>query len=299
MSESALALINALNPLQAMGFGIATGVFLGFLIAKSTKPAKKAKKEAPAPEHKLLKFYQLPASSSMKKYMVEYGMFEQAGEMKKVELRTQAEPDSRMMADPICTQLMALIAHVAQSKRHLEVGVYTGYNLLQQMLELKEISKANGDAEFLGYAMDNTVGYLFLTRHHFAEAGIMSGNVDLMIQPAVESFEEMLTGKNKFGETLDRGVMIGKLDTIFIDADKPNYSKYIDASIELLRPGGILFVDNVLWSGKVWEYKYEGKHTNDEKTIALHEVNQKIKSDPRIKHCILPFGDGLSVCVKL
>jgi len=94
--------------------------------------------------------------------------------------------------------------------------------------------------------------------------------------------------------------MKGQLDTIFIDADKHNYDKYYDYSIELLRPGGVLFVDNVLWSGKVWEYAYENKHQDDVKfTKPLHELNVKIAQDKRVKHCILPLGDGLQFIVKL
>ena len=116
----------------------------------------------------------------------------------------------------------------------------------------------------------------------------MSDKMKLMVQPGVKSMQEMLP------------TMKGKLDTIFIDADKANYSRYYDMAIELLRPGGVLFVDNVLWSGKVWEYAYENKHQDDEKfTKPLHELNVKVKNDDRVKACILPIGDGLQFIVKL
>ena len=157
------------------------------------------------------------------------------------------------------------------------------------MLELKEIAKRDGrEDDYIGFAMDVTVGPLFLTRHHFPEAGIMSDKLKIMCQPAVKSFEEMLP------------TMKGKIDTIFIDADKGNYSKYYEHSVELLRPGGVLFVDNVLWSGKVWEYAYENKHQDDiNYTKPLHELNVRIANDDRVKHCILPIGDGLNFVVKL
>lgn len=237
----------------------------------------------------MIKLYKLDSNSSMKKYLNEFGLFKQADELDKIKHRTMTLPDGGMLADPICTQLMALVSEVANSKNHLEVGIYTGYNLLQQMLELREIAKRDGrEDDYIGFGMDVTVGPLFLTRHHFPEAGIMSDKMKLMVQPACKSFEEMLP------------TMKGKLDTIFIDADKGNYSKYYDYSIELLRPGGVLFVDNVLWSGKVWEYAYENKHQDDVKfTKPLHELNVKVAKDARVKHCILPIGDGLQFIVKL
>ena len=275
---------------KALGFGLATGLLIGYLVGgsfRSKKSATETKKESL--DGSLVKIYQLNHNSPMKKYLEEYGMFKQPEQLTKIKHRTMALPDGRMLADPICSQVMALVADVANSKKHLEVGIYTGYNMLQQMLELKEIAKRDGRADdYIGFGMDVTVGPLFLTRHNFPEAGIMSDKMKLMVQPAIKSFEEMLPS------------MKGQLDTIFIDADKGNYSKYYDYSIELLRPGGVLFVDNVLWSGKVWEYAYENKHEDDEKfTIPIHQLNVKVAQDKRVKHCILPIGDGLQFIVKL
>lgn len=278
---------------KALGIGLATGLFVGYLVGQSLKSKKKSSsKKAPkssVSDGSLIKLYQLDSDSSMKRYIEEFGMFKQPEELNKIKHRTMALPDGKMLADPICTQIMALVASVANSRSHLEVGIYTGYNLLQQMLELKEIAKREGRADdYIGFGLDVTVGPLFLTRHHFPEAGIMSDKMKLMVQPGVKSMEEMLPS------------MKGKLDTIFIDADKANYSKYYEMSIELLRKGGVLFVDNVLWSGKVWEYAYENKHQDDEKfTKPLHELNVRVANDERVKACILPIGDGLQFIVKL
>ena len=134
---------------KALGIGLATGLFVGYLVGQSlkskTSSSKASKSTKPSTSSgSLIKLYQLDSDSSMKKYIEEFGMFKQPDELDKIKHRTMALPDGKMLADPICSQIMALVASVANSRSHLEVGIYTGYNLLQQMLELKEIAKREG-----------------------------------------------------------------------------------------------------------------------------------------------------------
>ena len=117
------------NPIaqKAIGLGLATGLFFGYLVGSSLKKADSKKKQVkPASaDAQLVKLWKMDHNSSMKRYLEEFGMFKQADQLKQIKHRTQALPDSMMLADPICTQVMALVASVANSKNHLEVGIYS------------------------------------------------------------------------------------------------------------------------------------------------------------------------------
>jgi len=241
--------------------------------------------------------------TKLARYLRKYGMFENDLHLHKIASRTQSLPNARMMGDPLTCQLMALINMAQKASSHIEVGVYTGYNLLQQALQLRE-NNPGPDGNFMVYGLDNTVGYFFYCRHHFAEAGIYHQNVDLKIQPAINSLDEMLEEKDPTNPKEYK--YKGKIDSCFIDANKDQYEHYYDKCVELVRPGGFIFIDNVLWSGKVAEYdiyleENDGQPGDkfDVATRALHELNVYVRDDLRTKSCILPFGDGLLVAVKI
>ena len=99
--------------------------------------------------------------------------------------------------------------------------------------------------------------------------------------PALESLRQMLKNKEIF-------------DLIFIDADKENYIKYFDISLDLVKKGGIILVDNVFWHGDVYN-----KNKNDKKTNTIREFNSHVKNDKRVEKFILPLGDGLTICKKV
>jgi caffeoyl-CoA O-methyltransferase len=117
----------------------------------------------------------------------------------------------------------------------------------------------------------------------FWEAGGVLNKIDLQLKPAVETLDLLL----KNGEA-------GTFDFAFIDADKKNYAIYFEQCLALVRPGGLIAIDNVLWSGKVADQKQQ-----DENTCAIRQLNEKLCHDPRIMLSMLPLGDGLTLALKV
>lgn len=275
-------------------------------------------------------------SSSMVDYLKRFGIFNNPEAVSNVRNRTFAElgpgpnrKDTTMMiGDTLVCQLMSLVNLTAGSTQHIEVGVYSGYNMLQQAIQLKENTEQYRDfldnknvseqiekspviqltdnedgtkstakfPDYRIYGLDNTAGYMFLCRRFYAEAGLNNDHIDFRCQPAAKSLEEMINDEN----------LKGKISSAFIDADKINYKTYYNQILELVRPGGMIFLDNILWSGTVIDYcKFidEGNRVDDWKgdPVAkyLHELNEYIQNDPRTRYLILPIGDGLGVAVKL
>jgi caffeoyl-CoA O-methyltransferase len=120
-----------------------------------------------------------------------------------------------------------------------------------------------------------------VARRYWAEAGV-SHKIDLRLAPAIATLDGLIDG----GES-------GTFDFAFIDADKVNYSAYYDRVFELLRPGGLMAIDNVLWYGRVID-----SGINDEDTVALREFNRKLSADTRVQLCMLSVGDGVTVACK-
>jgi predicted O-methyltransferase YrrM len=106
--------------------------------------------------------------------------------------------------------------------------------------------------------------------------------IDLRIRPALETVRELLAQGQH-----------GRFDFAFIDADKTNYEGYYECALELLRPGGLIAVDNTLWSGRVIDAK-----VNDPDTVALRAFNKKLHTDSRVALSLLPIGDGLTLALK-
>ena len=189
-----------------LGYVIGAGVesYKRYLSIKKSEKERLERESIPE-EPDIFKLYDSDQSTLLVRYLKEFGLFAMDPALDKIKNRTATLSDSGMMAGPICAQLMALIGHVANSKKHIEVGVYTGYNLLQQCLEMKS---RLGD-EYLAIALDVTQGPFFLTRHHFAEAKINKKNVDFRCQPAYDSMKEMCSEKElPFGGFEDlRGTM--------------------------------------------------------------------------------------------
>ncbi|MEJ2088826.1 MAG: SAM-dependent methyltransferase, partial [Gammaproteobacteria bacterium] len=112
-------------------------------------------------------------------------------------------------------------------------------------------------------------------------AGV-AGKIDLRLRPAIETLAELVAA----GEA-------GRFDFAFIDADKTNYDTYYEQCLTLLRPGGVIGVDNVLWGGRVVDAA-----ATDDATVAIRAINEKIHADERVDACLLPIGDGLTLAVK-
>jgi len=187
---------------------------------------------------------------------------------------TAKQPDAAMQISPEQGQFMGLLVETLGARRCLEVGVFTGYSSLAVALALPQDGKL--------IACDVSEEYTSIARRYWTEAGV-AHKIDLRIAPAVETLDRLLEG----GQA-------GTFDFAFIDADKPNYDNYYERALTLLRPGGVVAIDNVLWGGSVIK-KEKDKDAN---TLAIRALNQKIKTDNRVTISLLTIGDGLTVARK-
>ncbi|MES1199184.1 MAG: class I SAM-dependent methyltransferase [Pseudomonadota bacterium] len=172
---------------------------------------------------------------------------------------------------------MALIARMIAARRAFEIGVFTGYSSTAIALVLQEMH--GHDAHLL--ACDISEEWTSKARGYWKEAHVDSV-IDLRIAPASESMDRVVAAGD--GGTYDFG---------FIDADKTGYDAYYERGLALLRPGGIMLFDNVLWGGDVAD-----PSENDADTKALRELAQKAKADARVHSAMTSIGDGLLFCVK-
>jgi O-methyltransferase len=173
--------------------------------------------------------------------------------------------------------LMQLLAKMVHARTAIEVGVFTGYSSLAVALAMKEI---HGDAAKL-YALDVNADYTAKAKDYWAAAGV-DGICELRLAPAAETLTQFVKE--------ERG---GTFDFAFIDADKTGYQNYYDRCLSLLRPGGIMLFDNMLWSGAVAD-----PSDKDEDTVALRELAAFAKKDGRVDVALTAVGDGVLICRK-
>lgn len=171
-------------------------------------------------------------------------------------------------------QFMAFLAKLTGAKRCLEVGVFTGYSSLAVAQALPP------DGTIL--ALDISEEFTSVARRYWKEAGV-THKVVLRLAPATETLAKLLGSSEN----------IGAFDLAFIDADKPNYDSYYESCLSLLRVGGLLLIDNVLWAGKVAD-----PAITDADTMAFKNLNAKIATDERVDRCMVPIGDGVTLCRK-
>ena len=187
---------------------------------------------------------------------------------------TAANPQSGMQVSPEQGQYLALMARLIGARRTLEVGTFTGYSALVVAMALPE------DGQII--ACDINKEWTDIARRYWDEAGV-AHKINLRLGPAVETLQALLAGGGK-----------GTFDFAFIDADKSNYQAYFDSAIELIRPGGLIAVDNVLWHGRVIDPAEQ-----DRDTLAVREFNRKLHTDARVEISLVPMGDGLTLARKL
>ncbi len=185
---------------------------------------------------------------------------------------TARMPNARMQIGPEQGQLMALLAHVIGARRYLEIGVFTGYSSLAMALALPR------DGHIL--ASDVSEEYTAVARRYWEAAGV-TDKIDLRIGPALETLKAV---RVKNGAPFDMA---------FIDADKANVNAYYEACLELVRPNGLVLVDNVLWGGAVVD-----PADDDPDTQALREVSRLAGRDERVEAVLLPVCDGLLIARK-
>ncbi|MEM7129807.1 MAG: class I SAM-dependent methyltransferase [Chloroflexota bacterium] len=199
--------------------------------------------------------------------------------LKELREETYANTNSPgMQIAPEQGQFMQMLVKLIGAKRVIEVGVFTGYSSLSVALAMPE------DGEIL--ACDVNPDTTAVARRYWEKAGV-AHKIRLQIGPATETLQQLLEGK------LIDGNQAGSFDIAFIDADKSNYATYVDLCYQLVRQGGLLIVDNVLWHGAVIDPARQ-----DEDTIAIRTLNSALQRDERFDLSLVPIGDGMTLLRK-
>jgi predicted O-methyltransferase YrrM len=186
---------------------------------------------------------------------------------------TQKLPHAQMQIGPDQGQFMQLLVQLIQAKKTLEVGVFTGYSSLWVASGLPDDGRM--------VACDVSEEYTAVARRYWKEAGV-DHKIDLQLRPALETLDDLLVK----GEA-------GTFDFAFIDADKSNYENYFERALQLLRTGGLIAIDNTIWSGRVAD-----PNEVDPDTVAIRRLNEKLYRDQRIALSMLTVGDGLTLAMK-
>jgi predicted O-methyltransferase YrrM len=201
------------------------------------------------------------------RYIREHSVRE-AAVLRELREATKAVPMSGMQIGADQGQFMQLLVQAIGARRCLEIGTYTGYSALAVALALPE------DGRLI--CCDISEEWTAVGKPFWKKAGVEK-KIDLRIGPALQTLKGLK----------------GPFDFVFIDADKPNYLKYYEACLPLVRKNGIIAIDNTLWSGAVAD-----PGQKDADTVALRQFNDALHADPRVMLSMLPLGDGVTLALK-
>jgi caffeoyl-CoA O-methyltransferase len=190
-------------------------------------------------------------------------------------LREETAPleSAGMQISPEQGQFMSLLIKLLGARRVLEIGTFTGYSSTRVALALPE------DGELI--ACDVSEEWTTIARRYWKEAGV-DHKITLHLGPAVDTLQQLV----------DQGQQ-NSFDFAFIDADKENYGRYYEYALELVRPGGLIGIDNVLWGGNIIDQERQ-----DPSTQAIRALNEKASRDERVDVSLVPIGDGLTLLRK-
>lgn len=214
----------------------------------------------------------LAMTDAIHAYLLQVGVREHPA-LEALRAETAALPAAVMQISPEQGACMQMLVRLLGARRTLEVGVFTGYSSLAVALALP------ADGEIV--ACDVSADWTAMARRHWQAAGV-ADRIHLHLRPAVETLDALLAS----GEA-------GRFDFAFIDADKANYATYFERCLQLVRPGGLVGIDNVLWSGRVIDAQ-----RTDPDTVAIRALNERLHADPRIDLVMMPIGDGLTLARK-
>lgn len=212
-------------------------------------------------------------SESVARYVVEKITTDSELEFN-LRLETRKLPNGGMISGADVGALLAILAQSVNAKKTLEIGVFTGYTTLKVAQALPSDGKV--------VACDISEEWANIGKRYWHEAGVAQ-RIDLRIAPALVTLNSLV----------EKG-QAGTFDFAFIDADKTGYDAYYEACLKLLRPGGLIALDNMLWSGRVAD-----PNEKDESTVAIRKLNEKIARDPRVSSCLMTIGDGVMLARKL
>lgn len=193
--------------------------------------------------------------------------------LKRLREQTATYPNASCQISAEQGQFMALLMHLLQARRTIEIGVYTGYSALVVAQALPD------DGRII--ACDINEEWTSIARRYWREAGV-EHKIDLRLAPALTTLDGLIAAGHA-----------NQFDFVFIDADKPNYANYYERALVLLRRGGLIGVDNVLWYGRVIDPSFD-----DPDTQAIRAFNRRIAHDDRVWLSMLPVRDGLTLACK-
>jgi caffeoyl-CoA O-methyltransferase len=214
----------------------------------------------------------LTMTDALTGYLQRTGLRESAAAAR-LRAETAKLPWAMMQISPEQGALMQMLVRLTGATRTIEVGTFTGYSALV----VAEALPPHGRV----IACDVSDEWTSIGRRYWQEAGVAE-RIDLRLKPALETLDALLAA----GES-------GRFDFAFIDADKSNYDGYYERALRLLRPGGLVGVDNTLWSGAVVDASRD-----DADTLAIRALNEKIRHDDRVEMVLVPIGDGLTLARK-
>ena len=214
----------------------------------------------------------LPLSQALQDYVVEHGVREHPV-LAELRRATDSVPHAGMQIGPDQGAFLAMLVKLIAARRTIEIGVFTGYSALAVALALAPDGKV--------VACDISEEWTSIGRRYWEKAGV-AGKIDLRLGRATKTLDDMVAA----GEA-------GLFDFAFIDADKKNYLAYYERCLALLRPGGLIAVDNTLWSGAVLDAK-----DRSEDTEAIRAFNDALARDERIDLALLTVGDGVTLARK-
>lgn len=204
-------------------------------------------------------------------YLVQFGTRE-SELLKDLRNETAKLPAAGMQIGPEQGAFMGLLVELIGAKRALEIGTFTGYSSLCIAGALPADGKL--------ICCDVSEEYTKVARDYWRRAGLES-KIELRLGPALGTLDALIEAD------------VEAFDFVFIDADKTNYANYYDRALQLVRPGGLIAIDNVLWGGDVAD-----PAENDEDTKAIRAVNEKVRHDERVTLALAPIGDGLTLARK-
>ena len=217
-------------------------------------------------------FKNIEVNQEMLDYISEFGHQQNPIQKEIIQYNKTLGNQERLQLSVTQSNILQMLIKLCKIEDCLEIGTFTGYSALSMALALPESGRVT--------TLDNDEKNISVANFFFEKAKL-DDKVMTIFGPALDSLKKFAHDKKFF-------------DLIFIDADKKNYIKYFNISLDLIKKKGIIIVDNVLWHGDVYN-----KTINDKETNIIRDFNLHIKNDKRIEKFIIPLGDGLTICRKI
>ncbi|CAI0628438.1 unnamed protein product [Linum tenue] len=199
--------------------------------------------------------------------------------LKELRDATAKDPRSPMAADPHASQFMTMLLKMMNPKRTIEIGVYTGYSLLATAISTPPDAKIT--------AIDPVRSWYEIGLPFIIKAGI-EDKIDFIQSQALPILDNLLLVRKE-----------GSFDFAFVDADKQNYGNYHERLMKLVKVGGVMVYDNTLWGGTVAKHDGDVPDEKKEGKALAAEFNRRIAADGRVEICLLPLGDGITICRRI